>query len=72
LVDEGTNIEDCLAFFTSNVATLMNFKNKGRIALGMDADLIVLDEKSRISHVMANGVWHIYNKEVIKKGTFEE
>jgi beta-aspartyl-dipeptidase (metallo-type) len=50
----------------------MNFKSKGRIALGMDADLIVLDKQNRISHVMANGVWHIYNKEVVKKGTFEE
>lgn len=72
LIDQGTKIEDCLAFFTSNVSTLMNFKSKGRIALGMDADLIVLDKQNRISHVMANGVWHIYNKEVIKKGTFEE
>lgn len=72
LLDQGTKIEDCLAFFTSNVAMLMNFKNKGRIALGMDADLIVLDTQNRISHVMANGVWHIYNKTVVKKGTFEE
>ena len=72
LIDQGTKIEDCLAFFTSNVATLMNFKTKGRIALGMDADLIVLDKQNRISHVMAKGVWHIYNTEVVKKGTFEE
>ena len=50
----------------------MNFKTKGRIALGMDADLIVLDKQNRISHVMAKGVWHIYNKDVVKKGTFEE
>ncbi|MFB1034514.1 MAG: hypothetical protein QMC38_04130, partial [Sinobacterium sp.] len=40
LIDQGTKIQDCLAFFTSNVATLMNFKTKGRIALGMDADII--------------------------------
>lgn len=72
LVDQGTKIQDCLAFFTSNVATLMNFKTKGRIALGMDADLIVLDSQNRISHVMAMGVWHIFNKQVVKKGTFEE
>ena len=72
LVDQGIKIQDCLAFFTSNVATLMNFKTKGRIALGMDADLIVLDSQNRISHVMAMGVWHIFDKKVVKKGTFEE
>jgi beta-aspartyl-dipeptidase (metallo-type) len=38
----------------------------------MDADIIVLDKQNRISHVMANGVWHIYDKEVVKKGMFEE
>ena len=72
LLDQGTKIQDCLAFFTSNVASLMNFEKKGRIAKSMDADLIVLDKQNRISHVMANGIWQIYNKEVVRKGTFEE
>jgi len=71
LIDNGENIPDFLPFFTQNVANLMNFKHKGRIAPNMDADLIVLDTHNRIKHVMALGQWHVFNKAVIKKGTFE-
>lgn len=72
LVDEGVAIEKCLPFFTENVAALMNFECKGKLEVGMDADLIVLNEQRRINHVMANGHWHIYNNTLIKKGTFED
>lgn len=72
LLDEGVALEDCLPFFTQNVATLMNFHKKGQIAQGMDADLVILDQTQRISHVMAQGVWHVYDNSIIKKGTFED
>ncbi|WP_086934143.1 beta-aspartyl-peptidase [Agarilytica rhodophyticola] len=72
LLDEGIAIEKCLPFFTENVATLMNFRHKGKLEVGRDADLIVLNQQQRICHVMANGNWHIYNNSLIKKGTFED
>lgn len=72
LVDKGFAIERFLPFFTSNIASLMNFTQKGQLAVGMDADLLILDTGQRISHVMANGVWHIYDNKLIKKGTFED
>ncbi|WP_166425259.1 beta-aspartyl-peptidase [Paraglaciecola sp. 20A4] len=72
LLDEGVKMEACLPFFTSNVADLMNFKNKGRLTLGCDADLLILDPKMRIKHVMAQGQWHVFDQQIIKKGSFEE
>lgn len=72
LLDEGVTMEACLPFFTSNVADLMNFKKKGRLTLGCDADLLILDPKMRIKHVMAQGQWHVFDTQIIKKGSFEE
>jgi beta-aspartyl-dipeptidase (metallo-type) len=72
LLDNGVAMEACLPFFTSNVAALMNFKNKGRLTPGCDADLLILDSKKRINHVMAQGQWHVFDKQIIKKGSFED
>ena len=71
LVDSGIAIDKVLPYFTSNVATLMNFAHKGRLTVGADADLLMLDGKLRIDHVMAKGQWHVYAKKIIKKGSFE-
>lgn len=71
LLAVGKSFEQLLPFFTSNVAELMNFKYKGRLALGMDADLLVFDQNNKINHVMALGQWHMWSKSMIKKGTFE-
>lgn len=72
LLDEGYEIDKCLPFFSTNVATLMNFENKGRLALGMDADMLILNKRNRISHVMASGQWHVFEGKLVKKGTFED
>jgi beta-aspartyl-dipeptidase (metallo-type) len=71
LLDEGVAMEKCLPFFTSNVAALMNFSHKGQLKVGTDADLLILDKQQRLSHVMAQGQWHMLDKIIIKKGTFE-
>lgn len=71
LLDNGVDLERCLPFFTSNVATLLNFYHKGKLNVGCDADLVVLDANNRIQHVMALGHWHIFAKNIIKKGSFE-
>jgi beta-aspartyl-dipeptidase (metallo-type) len=71
LLAAGKSFDELLPFFTSNVAGVMNFGNKGRIAVGMDADLLVFDQENKIEHVMALGQWHMWSKSMIKKGTFE-
>jgi len=71
LVRNGVELEDVLPLFTSNVATLLRLKNKGHIAMGLDADLVSLDENNKIHDVMCRGQWHMQDKKLVIKGTFE-
>ncbi len=57
LVARGHALEDALPPFTTNVAALFRFASKGKLALGADADLIVLDPELRVAQVMARGEW---------------
>jgi beta-aspartyl-dipeptidase (metallo-type) len=68
---KGLALETVLPMLTSNVATILRFKSKGQIAVGFDADLLVMNEKYEITDVMAQGVWHKQNNQTIIKGTFE-
>ena len=72
LLDQGLELATILPFFTSNVADLMCFANKGRLSIGNDADLLILDSSNKISHVMAHGQWHIFEQNIVKKGSFEK
>ena len=72
LLESGLRLERVLPAFTSNAAGLLRFHNKGRIAEGSDADLIVLDDSHEITDVMANGKWHQMDRKQIVYGTFEE
>jgi beta-aspartyl-dipeptidase (metallo-type) len=71
LLDQGVRPERALRPFTSNVARLLRLHRKGRIAPGCDADLLVLDERNRISDVMALGRWHVRQGEQQVFGRFE-
>lgn len=72
LLRQGQSIERILPFFSLNVATLLQLRNKGQLTVNGDADLVVLNAKQDdIDHVMALGRWHKFNGEHIKKGTFE-
>ena len=53
LSDEGLKLEQSLPCVTENVAHLMRLTSKGRIAEGMDADLLVLDEDLAVQYLMA-------------------
>jgi beta-aspartyl-dipeptidase (metallo-type) len=55
---------------TSNVAAILKLSGKGRVAAGMDADLLLLDEEDRIRHLLANGRWLVRDGEVIQRGAF--
>lgn len=67
----GMALEDVLPSLTANVARLLKMPGKGTIAVGADADLLVLDSDSNISDVMALGQWHLRNNVLQKKGIFE-
>jgi N-acetylglucosamine-6-phosphate deacetylase len=49
----------------------LKLAGKGRIAVGGDADLVVLDGEHRVRDVMARGVWHVRRGQALLKGRFE-
>lgn len=56
LVKDGVlPIEKALTLLTSNPARNLSLKNKGKIAVGCDADFVVLDDSLAISEVYAMG-----------------
>lgn len=71
LLRRGRAMEDILPAFSTNAARLLRLAYKGRVAEGMDADLIILDENDMPRHVMARGTWHVLDHQPIIKGTFE-
>jgi beta-aspartyl-dipeptidase (metallo-type) len=71
LLARDAPLERVLPAFTSNVASLLRFHDRGRIAAGCAADLVVLDEQHAISDVMAAGIWHLRNGEQQVYGQYE-
>ena len=70
LLAEGHALEQALPPFTANPAALLRLARKGRIAVGMDADLVVLDGEGGIDDVMARGQWHVRHKQLLVSGPF--
>ena len=64
-------MEKALQVVTSNVAGILKLSSKGRIAVGMDADVVLLDKEYRILHLTANGVLMVKEGKRIKKSFFE-
>ena len=71
LLSRGLALEDVLPIFTSNVASLLRLPRKGTIAVGGDADVVVLDDQHRIRDVMARGRFLVRGGEPVVRGTFE-
>ncbi|HUH03288.1 MAG TPA: beta-aspartyl-peptidase [Kofleriaceae bacterium] len=71
LLDRGLALDQVLPVFTSNVADQLRLGRKGRLAVGADADLVVLDETGRAESVMARGRWMVRQGVQMKFGTFE-
>ena len=55
LLQRGHNLETVLPFFTSNVADTWRLPGKGKVAVGADADLVLLDASGRPERVMLGG-----------------
>jgi beta-aspartyl-dipeptidase (metallo-type) len=67
---EKLPLEKALPTVTSNVAAILKLPGKGEIGPGKDADLLLLDEESRIRHLMANGRWLVRDGEIVHRGYF--
>jgi len=71
LLARGLPLERALPAFTSNVAALLRLPGKGRVEVGFDADLIVLDKDGRAWLVIAHGAVHVRAGEPVRRGMFE-
>jgi beta-aspartyl-dipeptidase (metallo-type) len=71
LVARGHALDAVLPAMTRNVARLLKLTGKGRIAPGVDADLVCLDEALGVRHVMAGGRWMVQDGAPVVKGAFE-
>ena len=71
LLQSGAALERVLPAFTSNVARTLRLAAKGRVRAGADADLVVLDAKGKVRHVMVRGQWHVRDGRAVRSGTFE-
>ena len=71
LIEGGLEPTAALAPFTSNPARVLRLASKGQLAVGADADLVVLDADWRVTDVMALGRWHVTDGEAVVRGLFE-
>ncbi|MDY0103425.1 MAG: beta-aspartyl-peptidase [Lentimicrobium sp.] len=69
---EGLPLETALKVLTLNPATILKLKQKGRIATGLDADLVLLDENLDIHSVFALGQLVVDAGVLLKKGMYEK
>ena len=67
----GFSIKDAVRPITINPARALGMKQKGRLAEGFDADLVLYDDALAIDAVFAKGKPMMWNKEVLVKGVFE-
>ncbi|KIQ96802.1 beta-aspartyl-peptidase [Lysobacter sp. A03] len=71
LLARGETLERVLPAFTSNPARLLRLENKGRVAQGADADLLILNEDDDVSDVLISGRWFVRDGQAVIRGTFE-
>lgn len=69
--DPEVGPEKAIGMATSHVADQLSLPNKGRIERGRDADILVLDDRNALRHVVAKGRVMMKDGSVSVRGTFE-
>lgn len=69
--EENVPVEQALATVTANPAGALRLPRKGRVGVGLDADLVLVDADWRIVHVAALGELMVRDGVRLRKGTFE-
>ncbi|MDZ7774927.1 MAG: beta-aspartyl-peptidase [Bacteroidales bacterium] len=72
VLTENLNLEKALQTVTSNVASILKLPAKGSIAVGKDADLVIIDSDFQIVHLCAMGSMMIRNSQLLRKGPYEK
>lgn len=68
----GLSLEEALMPITCNPATALKLSRKGRLAVDMDADLVLLSPEMKPTLVIARGRVMIRDGRVVVPGTFEK
>jgi beta-aspartyl-dipeptidase (metallo-type) len=68
---QGLALAELLPLFGRNVSRLLRLRGKGEIAVGGDADLLILDEHARVESLIARGRWLVRDKAAVVRGPFE-
>ena len=71
VVKENLALDSALPTVTSNVADILKLPAKGRIAVGKDADLVLIDSDFRMVHLCAMGSWMFRDGKLLQKGYYE-
>ncbi len=71
VLEEKIPLEIALKVLTANPATALKLAKKGKIALNADADLLVMNDKFELIHVVAMGKVVMKEGKLIKKGSYE-
>ena len=71
IVEENVPIETAIGIVTTHVARVLKLAHKGQIKAGLDADLLLTDEKFQIQYVYAKGRKVVEHAKPIILGTFE-
>ena len=71
VMEENIPLEKAVKVLTSNPADILKLKQKGRIQVGKDADVVLLNSDFEITHVVALGAIMMRDKKMLRKGSYE-
>jgi beta-aspartyl-dipeptidase (metallo-type) len=69
--EEQMPLEQAVRVATANPAAILRLPGKGRIAPGMDADIVLLDGEFRVYHMVARGEMMVRDAMMLRKGPVE-
>lgn len=72
VLEEKFPMEKALKVITSNVADILRLKGKGRIIPGNDADVVLINDRFEIAHMVAMGELMTRDYRMIRKGSYEK
>jgi len=71
VVEEKFPLEKAIKVVTSNVADILKLKQKGRIEVGKDADVLLFNDKFDIIYMTAMGEFFVIDGKPVRKGSYE-
>ncbi len=70
ILNENIPIEKAVQIISTNIANALRLNTKGEIKIGMDADLLILNEKFEIKTMVAKGILITDDYKFVKKNSF--